>query len=376
MIHNEPAVGSQGSQEISTVAASVRELASTSRDPLSVSTRDGPKAISPVRSYSWRDVPEFAIPLNGEPLSLEQTLACGQAFRWCHVAHDVWEGVAGGRVWRIRLADSVLLAKAVPCAPGESVGAFLSHYFALDLSAREISDHVAAAHPAAAAAVAQLPGLRILRQQPLETVLTFAIATATNVPRVTRSIAALCQRFGQPIATVDGVTYHDFPTVETILAAPTDVLFGPCNLAYRARSLQAIALAISRRSAHWLDELSRLPYRDAHRALEELPFLGPKVSDCICLFGLGHADAVPVDIHVWAIAHELFGEEISTRTLTRKTYQRIGDRFRELFSPWAGWAQQYLFSARRTIPVNRRFRPDRKPTLAVQSELIRAPRRP
>ncbi len=320
-------------------------------------------------SCSWSDIPEFAIPLKGEPLSLQQTLACGQAFRWRCTTDGLWEGIAGGRVWRVRLADGLLLAKAAPLADREWVHAFLSRYFALDLSVREIGDHVAAGHPATAAAVARFAGLRILRQEPLETVLTFAIATATNVPRVTRSIAALCQRFGQPIADIDGVTYYDFPTVEAILAAPTDVLFGPCNLAYRARSLQAIALAIKSRPARWLEELSTLPYTDAHRALEGLPFLGPKVSDCICLFGLGHADAVPVDIHVWAIAHELFGEDIPTRTLTRKTYQRIGDRFRALFSPWAGWAQQYLFCARRAVPIAQRFRPRHDHPPACQTEL-------
>ncbi len=306
---------------------------------------------------SWSEAPEARVPLNGEPLSLEQTLACGQAFRWRHVGEGIWEGVADGRVWRLRLADGALLAKAVPSASEEVARAFLSCYFALDLPVRKIGQAVAAAHPAAGNAATRFEGLRILRQDPLETILTFTVATATNVPRVTRSIAALCHYFGAPIATVDGVTYHDFPTVEAILAAPVDVLFGACNLAYRARSLQAVAQTIHSQLASWPETLTGLSYAEAHQALVELPFLGPKVSDCICLFGLGHADAVPVDVHVWAIAHELFGEDIPTRTLTRKTYQKIGDRFRALFSPWAGWAQQYLFCARRAVPINQRFRP-------------------
>ena len=316
--------------------------------------RDGDSAVS---VHRWSDLPEAVVPLDGEPLSLEQTLACGQAFRWKRIADGVWEGVAGGRVWRLCEDGAALDVRVVPTMPAAAARAFLRDYFALGLPARCIQREIARSHPAAAAAVSQFGGLRILRQRPLETILTFTIATATNVPRVTRSIAAICQHFGAPIAVVDGVEYHDFPALEAVLAAPLDELFGACNLAYRARSIQAVARAIQDRPATWLDGVSGLSYPDAHRALDDLPFLGPKVSDCICLFGLGRSEAVPVDVHVWAIAHELFGEDIPTHTLTPKTYQRIGDRFREVFGPWAGWAQQYLFCARRAIPIRKRFRP-------------------
>lgn len=376
MIHEKSGVRSQESDEVTAAPFPVTEAAASrvalpsfsdgEKVPPSEEKEGRPERGEPgVRpatpSCSWSDVPEVAVPLNDEPLSLEQTLACGQAFRWRRVAEGVWEGIADGRVWRLRLADRALLMKAVPTASEECARSFLSSYFALDLPVRAIAQAVAAAHPAAADAASRFQGLRILRQDPLETILTFTIATATNVPRVTRSIAALCERFGEPIATVDGVAYHDFPTVEAILAAPVDELFGPCNLAYRARSIKAVAKSIRSQFADWPEALTRLSYAEAHQALVELPFLGPKVSDCICLFGLGHADAVPVDVHVWAIAHELFGEDIPTRTLTRKTYQQIGDRFRALFSPWAGWAQQYLFCARRAVPINQRFRPGKQP---------------
>lgn len=234
---------------------------------------------------------------------------------------------------------------------------FLRDYLSLDCRLREIQRTIARAHPLAAAAVEQFAGLRILRQDLLETIITFAIATATNIPRITRSVHELCLRFGKPLAIVEGIVYHDVPTLDALLGAPAAELFGPCNLAYRARSLQALAREIRDRPADWIQQLRRLSYPEAHAALDALPFLGPKVSDCICLFGLGHADAVPVDVHVWAIAHELFGAEIPTRTITPRTYRAIGDRFRALFTPWAGWAQQYLFCARRAIPLPHRYRP-------------------
>jgi len=306
---------------------------------------------------SWADVPELIVLLGGEPLSLDQTLACGQAFRWQPLATDAWEGVAGGRVWWLRTEGETLRARAVPGGPPAELAAFLSDYFALNLPARQIQESIARAHPAAAAAVEQFAGLRILRQSPQETVLTFAIATATNVPRVTRSVRELCRHFGQSLGVVEGVERYDFPGIDEILAAPTETLFRECNLAYRARSIQAVARALRSRPTYWLASLQELSYAEAHRALDELPGYGPKVSDCASLFGLGFSEAVPVDIHVWAIAHELFGGEIPTRTLTPLTYQKIGARFRATFGVWAGWAQQYLFCARRALPIRERFRP-------------------
>lgn len=318
---------------------------------------------------TWSDVPETALPLRGEPLSLDQTLACGQAFRWWQVPSTegiIWEGVARGHVWRLVQRGDELRVRVAPELSPPGASDVLSHYLALDRPVGAIQDEIAAAHPAAASAVERLDGLRILRQDAREMVLTFAIATATNVPRVTRSVGELSRRFGAPLSTVGGVTYHDFPDPDQILAAPVEELYGPCNLAYRARSIQAVARELAEHPDDWLDRLRRLPYGEAHAALDELPFFGPKVSDCVALFGLGFDQAVPVDVHVWAIAHELFGGDIPTRTLTPLTYRKIGDLFRATFGPWAGWAQQYLFTARRAVPVNQRFRPT-KATSALPS---------
>jgi N-glycosylase/DNA lyase len=307
---------------------------------------------------SWPDLQTVAVPLPGEPLALDQTLETGQAFRWRQVDNDEWEGVAGGHVWRLRVDGDVLAARVAPALPEPDAVGVLQRYFRLDLPLRQIQEQIANAHPAGADAVRQFKGMRILRQDPIETILTFSIATATNVPRVTRSIRETCARFGSPIAIVDGVVYSDFPSPEQVLAAPVETLFGPCNLAYRARSIQAVARELLRRSPAWaVDELPSLPYHAARDELDALPGFGPKVADCVCLFGLGFDEAVPVDVHVWAIAHELFGESIQTRTLTPKTYDAIGDRFRAVFGPWAGWAQQYLFCARRAIPIRQRYRP-------------------
>lgn len=90
----------------------------------------------------------------------------------------------------------------------------------------------------------------------------------------------------------------------------------------------------------------REAYRQAHEELLQLPGVGPKVADCVCLMGLGWGEAVPVDTHVWQIAQRdyKFGRG-KHKSLTKATYDAVGNHFRQLWGQEAGWAHSVLFAA-------------------------------
>jgi N-glycosylase/DNA lyase len=136
---------------------------------------------------------------------------------------------------------------------------------------------------------------------------------------------------------------------------------------YRARYLYETACMVVEKPDGWLDSLrnpeapllgtkvqdagewsasGREGYRKAHEELITLQGVGPKVADCVCLFGLGWGDAVPVDTHVVQIAQRDYkigkGKHSS---LTKATYDAIGDKFRSLWGKEAGWAHSVLFTA-------------------------------
>jgi N-glycosylase/DNA lyase len=293
-------------------------------------------------------VTAFDVPLRGQPLDLAATLANGQAFRWSAVPDQPgwWEGVAAHTLWRLAVHDGRLIGSCNPAISDPT--SFLRHYFVLDVDWLDVCRTVSAAHPAAEAAVRRFPGMRILRQDPDETLLTFSIATATNVPRVTRSVAKLCATSGRVLAVRDDGPMYDFPTPPEVLAVPLDVLRTTCNLAYRAVHLRATAATLQSRGPAWLASLRSGPYIEAHRSLDALEHFGPKLADCVALMGLGYWEAVPIDTHVWALSKELFGESIKTRSLTPKTYQVVGDRWRATLGRYAGVAQQWMFHARRS----------------------------
>jgi N-glycosylase/DNA lyase len=135
---------------------------------------------------------------------------------------------------------------------------------------------------------------------------------------------------------------------------------------YRAKYLARTATAIAEeKPAGWLDSLRNNEelkdkkrdleilqqggssgYKKAHEELLQLQGVGPKVADCVCLMGLGWGEAVPVDTHVWQIAQRdyKFGKG-KHRSLTKATYDAVGDHFRSLWGKEAGWAHSVLFAA-------------------------------
>jgi N-glycosylase/DNA lyase len=259
-------------------------------------------------------------------LDLEHTLDCGQTFRWRRQADGSWLGVVGRSLARVWTDGSTVRAESSPAID-------LPRYFRLDFDLGALPGEL----------VAGFPGLRVLAQPAEETLLTFVCSPASNIVRITRSVALLARHYGEPIA--EG--HHAFPAAGVLARLDPTELAARTGLGFRGRYLVAVAAELTRRGDGWVESLASLPYDRARLELQSLPFVGPKIADCACLFGLGFDEAVPVDTHVWAIAREIFPDDVPTRTLTAGTYQAVLDAFRRRYGPRAGWAQQYLYHARR-----------------------------
>jgi N-glycosylase/DNA lyase len=158
--------------------------------------------------------------------------------------------------------------------------------------------------------------------------------------------------------------FHDFPTPQALAVPGVESRLRELGFGYRAKYLATTAQIVANEKPQgWLDTLccsdldektdfkevivgGREGYRQAHEELLQLQGVGPKVADCVCLMGLGWTEAIPVDTHVWQIAQRdyKFGKG-KHRSLTKATYDAIGDHFRELWGLEAGWAHSVLFAA-------------------------------
>jgi N-glycosylase/DNA lyase len=276
------------------------------------------------------------IHLRGEqPLNLALTLSCGQAFRW-EEREGWWEGVVKDGLWRLRQEGNRLLYDGP--TPGE-----VRHYLALDEDLPAILasiDRDRVIHRA----IGACRGLRILRQEPWEILISFICATNTNIPRIRGMIASLAATFGGRVPDA-GESRFSFPDPNALAASWGDHLTA-CRLGYRDRYV-ALAAARIAGDEGLLERIGGLSFGDARAALLTFMGVGPKAADCILLFGFHRLESFPVDVWVRRIMHENYvPPPPGSRAASEKEDRRIREFGREYFGAFAGYAQEYLFCAR------------------------------
>lgn len=275
-----------------------------------------------------------------DPLDLPATLHSGQAFRWR------WRGLwahapLGDLPVAVRVEGSALRFR---CPPGreEEAARLLHGYFRLEDDLPAVQGALRR-DPALARAVDAFPGLRLIRQGTWPALLAFLLSPASNIPRLERHLEDLARTFGRPA----GLDLEGERLVRFTLPTPADLAeagearLRRLGLGWRARWVAETA----RRAAEGtvdLAALDALPTEAARRGLTALPGVGEKVAECVLLYGLGRTDAFPVDLWVRRALLECYfpGQRRTDAALTRWGRQRWG--------PLAGWAQLYLYHARRT----------------------------
>ena len=169
-------------------------------------------------------------------------------------------------------------------------------------------------------------GIRILRQDPWEMLITFIISQNRNIPAICRSVDMLARTCGEKKMDKQGMEYYTFPT-PTAVAALTETELADCRLGYRCKYVHAAAKAVVDGTLN-LDELRKADDTSALRTLTSLYGVGIKVANCISLFGLHQTNSFPVDVWMKRILAEQYPEGYP--------YER--------YAPYNGIFQQYMFA--------------------------------
>ncbi|MBL68986.1 MAG: hypothetical protein CMO74_11150 [Verrucomicrobiales bacterium] len=263
---------------------------------------------------------------------LAATLTSGQAFRWREV-DGAWENVLAGRWVRLASNGQTIAARVVrPIRDWQ----WLRDYLQVDLDLQTIYGGFPAADPHLAAARRTCHGLRLLQQDPWETLAGFICSSNKQIVQIEQIIGEVCTRFGKPAR----VGWHTFPTAERI-AACTEAELRACRMGYRAKYLLGSAQMIGRGEIQ-LEALRAMSYAKAREEIQRLPGIGPKVGDCILLFAYGFPDAFPVDTWVLKALRQLYFPHRAPKP------KRLQAFIQKHFAPHHGYAQQYLFHHVRT----------------------------
>jgi len=174
-------------------------------------------------------------------------------------------------------------------------------------------------------------GIRILKQDIFEMLVTFMISANNNIKRITSAVGLLSERYGTYLKTVGGTDYYDFPTAKQLQGVDLNEL-RDCGVGYRDKYLYQLFDAIN--SARFdLDQLNILNHEEQKRELLQIKGIGEKVANCVMLFAFGQVDAFPVDTWIKKVI-------VNQYHIDQAQVQKFVD---EYFQPYGGIAQQYLF---------------------------------
>lgn len=264
-----------------------------------------------------------------QPFSLEDTLNCGQCFRWKRQPDGSYNGVIDHTAIAVSISNKTLYCRrlSLDSTPLESL---CQHFFDLDTDYQPFQE-LCRSHPVLSSAVDFAGGIHILRQQPWEALCSFILSQNNNIKRITGLIERLCEYFGDPIPCQDGGTFYAFPCPQQLETQTLETL-APVRSGFRAKYVIDAAQKVVSGGIP-LDMLDLIPTDEAINILMQIRGVGPKVAQCALLFGWHKLDCLPRDVWINRAMESLFPNGFPDQVL-----------------PIAGIAQQYLFHYVRAHP--------------------------
>ena len=252
--------------------------------------------------------------IQNDNFDIRRTFLCGQCFRWSEEENGGFTGIAGGRKITLTQDGNRVTLHGID----ERDIPFWENYFDLKTDYSAYADTLSVDEMLRRACEFS-PGIRILRQEPFETLISFIISQNNNIPRIAGIIGRLCETFGEKLRGG-----YAFPTARQLAGITSDDL-APLRAGFRARY---ICDAVNKVNSGEVDfgEIDALPLVPARERLKTIVGVGDKVADCVLLFAFHKTDAFPRDVWVKRIMAEFYPQGLPECTRGIE-----------------GIAQQYLF---------------------------------
>lgn len=255
------------------------------------------------------------------------TFDCGQCFRWNATENDgEYIGVAGGRVCRV-VSDTVY-------CPDED-NSFWEEYFCSSIDYEEIKNKLSRNDKNLIKCIEYGYGIRILRQDIWETIISFIISANNNIPRIKKIIETMCSEFGEHIhadkSLKSGDNYYSFPSPEKLNSLDISDL-SILRAGYRDKYIMDAASKVVSGEVD-LNKLPNMTTADVKLELMKIKGVGPKVADCIMLFSLGRYELFPKDVWIKRILSVVYG--VGDKDIDEFVYKK--------YNGLEGFAQQYLY---------------------------------
>ena len=255
---------------------------------------------------------------DGEDFNIKHILECGQVFRFkpTEFGYKLYAGE--------QKADII-------CQKGTTkifckCPKFFENYFDLQTDYAKIKQDLKS-DELVARGINYGSGIRILRQDPIETIISFIISANNNIPRIKTIIENICLHYGTKVDD-----YYTFPTLNQLSNIPLE-FFKEIKCGYRDKYLYETIEMLNNVD---INSLYNLPTAELKKELLKLKGVGGKVADCILLFGFSKTDVFPTDTWIKKVYVEKTGD-------LKSSANKISEYFVNLYGKNSGFAQQYLF---------------------------------
>ncbi|TFK55085.1 DNA glycosylase [Heliocybe sulcata] len=368
-----------------------------------------------------------ALPLPIVQLSLAAVLKCGQSFRWSifplssgpvppsHPTHEYRLCLRDRVVCLRQSPDTLYYSTVLPTRDQHASSTifeeekvrketldWIRDYFQLDVDLLHLYNDWSQRDPVFKSFRDRFEGIRMLRQDPWENLISFICSSNNNISRITKMVTSLCEHFSPPLLSLPPPelysdssassllsppatplserplsqsqqqedmsterslrTYHPFPSPAALASSSVASILRSLGFGYRAEYVQKTAQMLS--EAHppksedddsaerYLRTLRDMSTGEAREALLGFMGVGRKVADCVLLMSLDKKEVVPVDTHVHQIAMRYYGVSSGSKArsngkipMTPKIYDQVNAKLAEVWGDYAGWAHSVLFTA-------------------------------
>ena len=266
---------------------------------------------------------------------------CGQCFRWDLEEDGSYTGVAFERVINVSKKGDTVYLKNTNI---EDFNNIWFDYFDLQTDYTKIKDELKVMDEYLNKATEFGEGIRILRQESWEMIISFIISSNNRIPMIKRAIDNLSKKYGKYIGEYNGKEYYSFPTAKALSEASVEDIRA-CQTGFRDKYIKSTSDYVVDHNENVV-EYRNLETQECIKKLCQFNGVGPKVADCIALFGMQKQDTFPVDVWVKRVMQEFYvSEELSLPKI--RTF--AVDKFKDL----SGYAQQYLFYYARELGIGK-----------------------
>ena len=260
-----------------------------------------------------------------DDFDLDKTANCGQCFRAKEIEEGIYRFITKENVIYIKKVENNTFE--VSCDDNEWTDIW-KNYFDIATNYQEIRNDISKLNNYLKKAAQLGEGIRILKQDPFETLISFIISQRKSIPSIKTSVERIAAKYGKSIIT-EYETVNLFPTLDEMKAALPIDLSG-CGLAYRADYIKD-AIDKLRNGDINLEALWHRADNELVEELKKIRGVGDKVANCVALFAYHRVDRVPIDVWISRAINDDFN----------------GHNFFDDIESNAGIAQQYVFYAKK-----------------------------